>query len=260
MNILYKPLLRLLGTGAFLFVSGCQSVEEETIVPDIQEPEAQQQAEVIQQDPQLEEWEVDFRRQRLIGDLLYDALRALQQDRLLSPVDDNAHGRYRRVLAIDPENKFASEGIHNIVMRYLELANAASRQGRFSDAESYLERARFVDDEHAAIAGAEAILEAEINSGDLVFAMDPGRVAGKSVEVIDELASIAGQAQTNEAFVLITAPNDEIARWMYAVMRDSVNGYRLRGNIELGGHAIIRLRMPAKSSNSSSEKTQSGDS
>ena len=64
---------------------------------------------------------------------------------------------------------------------------------------------------------------------------EPGRLA---------LIDIANQAREHEAFFLITAPNDELARWMFSVMRKAVSGYRLRGNIELASRAGIRLRMP----------------
>jgi tetratricopeptide (TPR) repeat protein len=191
----------------------------------------------------LEPWEAEFQRQRIIGDLLYDALRALQDDRLLTPVDDNAHQRYQRVLAFDPGNAQALEGLRNIVARYLELAADATRQGQFEAATNYLERARWVDPQDPAIAAAWADLQAEMNSGDLVFTLDGGHVARRTTEAQSTLADIARQAREQDAFLLITAPNDEQARWMFTVMRDAVDGYRLRGNIEIGNQAIIRLRV-----------------
>ena len=59
---------------------------------------------------------------RMIPDILYAALQALSEDRLLTPVDDNAHGRFKRVLAMDPKNELALEGLQDIVVRYLQLA------------------------------------------------------------------------------------------------------------------------------------------
>lgn len=189
------------------------------------------------------DWVTDFERQRIIGDLLYDALRALEDDRLLTPVDDNAHQRYRRVLAYDPNNALALEGLRNIVARYLALSAEASRQGRFETAMTYIERARWVDPQDPAIQIAHDALQAEINSGDLVFTLDPAQVARQTEPARARLVEIAQQARTHDAMFLITAPSDEQARWMFAVMRDAVEGYRLRGNIEIGGHVIVRLRM-----------------
>jgi len=235
----------LVAAVTLLLVTGCQSTDTESDIPDPAGMIAEQEAVDPQVEEQtLQEWEIAFRRQRLIGDLLYDALNALQQDRLLYPIDDNAHQRYQRVLAIDPENHLALEGLQNIVARYLELAETASRQGRFTAARDYIDRATFVDRRAPAIRQAEQALEADRNSGDLVFELDMQQLASESPALIEQLAEIAGQAVAHQAFVWITAPTDEKGRWIYGTMREQANGIRLRGNIELGGYAVIRLRMP----------------
>ncbi|MEX2130237.1 MAG: hypothetical protein WD772_02025, partial [Pseudohongiellaceae bacterium] len=192
----------------------------------------------------LQDWEIDFQRQRLLGDLLYDALVALEQDRLLSPIDDNAYARYQRVLAYDPDNQLALEGLQTILNRYLVLATEATRQGRFDDALSYLERARFVDQDDPTITEAWLVLQAEISTGDQVFRLDDNELAARSATIQRQLAEIAQQARQENAFFLITAPSDDQARWIFSVMRDAVEGYRLRGNIEIGAYAIVRLRKP----------------
>ena len=107
-----------------------------------------------------------------------------------------------------------------------------------------LDRARFVDDSHPEIAGVAEALQREMNSEDLFFVLDYPRYAARSEDAQRELADIARQAREHEAFFLITAPNDELGRWMVSVMREAVNGYRLRGNIELSSRLGIRLRMP----------------
>ena len=61
--------------------------------------------------------------------------------------------------------------------------------------------------------------------------------------MVSQLGHIAEQARDRQAFFLITAPNDNVARWMYLQMRNAVEGYRLRGNIELANQASIRLRL-----------------
>lgn len=182
--------------------------------------------------------------EQLIADLLYEGLQALDQDRLLTPLDNNAHARFQRVLAYDPDNELALEGLETIVLRYVELADVAIRQGLFDQAEMFLDRARFVDETHESIAAAENRMAAEQDTGDLFFDLDAGQVAARSESMQEELASIARQAREHEAFFLITAPSDEQARWMFSVMRDAVSGYRLRGNIELAARHSIRLRMP----------------
>ena len=181
---------------------------------------------------------------RMIADLLFAALQALDADRLLTPVDDNAHSRFQRVLAYQPGNEIALQGIQDIVLRYVELSQDASRQGLFEEAETLLDRARFVDEEHPAIAEASALLQAEKNSGDLFFELDARELAQRSEAVKEDIADIAKQARDNGAFFLITAPNDDIARWIFSVMREAVAGYRLRGNIEMASRSGVRLRLP----------------
>ncbi len=182
--------------------------------------------------------------QRLIADILFAGLQALDADRLLTPIDDNAHARFQRVLAYDPDNEIALQGLQDIVARYLELASEATRQGLFEEAETLLGRARFVDVSHPGISLAAEQLESERDSGDLFFSFEATALARRSDAVQQQLAEIARQAQEHNAFFLITAPSDDLARWMFSVMREAVAGYRLRGNIELASRASIRLRLP----------------
>ena len=180
----------------------------------------------------------------MIPDILYAALQALSEDRLLTPVDDNAHGRFKRVLAMDSKNELALEGLQDIVVRYLQLAGESMNRGIFDEAETLLGRARFVDSSHPGIASAAGALRLEMNSNDLFFKLDYPSYSARSELAQNELADIARQTREHEAFFLIIAPNDDLARWMVSVMREAVSGYRLRGNIELSSRLGIRLRMP----------------
>ena len=182
----------------------------------------------------------------MIPDILYAALQALSEDRLLTPVDDNAHGRFKRVLAMDSKNELALKGLQDIVVRYLQLAGESMNRGIFDEAETLLGRARFVDSSHPGIASAAGALRLEMNSNDLFFKLDYPSYSARSELAQNELADIARQTREHEAFFLITAPNDDLARWMVSMMREAVSGYRLRGNIELSSRLGIRLRMPSE--------------
>ena len=179
-------------------------------------------------------------------DLLYSALQALDADRLLTPVDDSAHAKFMRVLASEPNNQIALDGIQSIALRYLQLAEEAMRRGLFEESETMLDRARFVDQDHPDIAGVELALAAEMKSTDLFFSFNAAEMNARSEQVQQRLQEIAVKAKQAQAFFLITAPNDELARWMFSVMREAVSGYRLRGNIALAGRTSIRLRMPVE--------------
>lgn len=181
--------------------------------------------------------------ERLIADILFEGLQALEDDRLLTPLEDNAHSRFQRVLAMDPENEIANDGLERILLRYVDLSQEASRRGLFEDAEELLGRAEFINEDHPSINLAWSLLQSEKESGDLIFSLDTAEFLSRSEIARSSLNNIAQQARELDAFFLITAPNDDLARWMYLEMRNAVDGYRLRGNIELANQTSIRLRL-----------------
>ena len=227
----------------FLFV-GCESSKptssEGAVIPDVR-TEALDIAPLSQ--PALVIPDQPSETERLIADILFEGLQALEQDRLLTPLEDNAHSRFQRVLAMDPENEIANEGLERILLRYVELSQEASRRGLFDDAEELLGRAEFIDDDHPALTLALSSLQTERESGDLIFSLNTDEFLNRSEAAVSKLIDIAQQAKKLEAFFLITAPNDDLARWMYLQMRNAVDGYRLRGNIELANQTSIRLRI-----------------
>lgn len=181
---------------------------------------------------------------QFLADILFEGLQALDADRLLTPVDNNAYGRFQRVLAYEPDNAIALQGLEDIALRYIELSLQASRRGLFAEASTMLENARFVDADHPDLASTWLALQAEINSGDLFFDLDNNAITRRSEGMQAQLVDIARKARDMSANVLITAPNDDNARWIFNTMREAVDGYRLRGNIELASRTTVRLRIP----------------
>lgn len=64
-------------------------------------------------------------RQQKIDDLIARGRRALDEDRLLIPSENNAHNYFREVLSVDPDNPAARDGIEQIVRRYVLFAERA---------------------------------------------------------------------------------------------------------------------------------------
>lgn len=87
----------------------------------------------------------NLERAALIGDLLDRAQTDLADLRLTRPAGDNAYERYRQVLALDPENPDAREGLQAIAERYHGLVEDALVRGELDAAERHLESARTVD-------------------------------------------------------------------------------------------------------------------
>lgn len=227
-----------------LILGGCQPTRQRVVI--LPEPEPiVLPTEDLAEDAARLQFEQELRYQRMIGDMLYDGIKALNANRLLTPPDVSAHSYFTRVLAIEPDNAVAKQGIQDIVAKYLQLAEQAGRQGQFDSAKGYLRRAEQVDRTHAGIASAWAALEAEMNSTDVVHTLNGRELANQSPELMVKLARIAIEARDTGAFVLITAPNDAQARWIYSQMQAAMEGQRLRGNIELGETPTIRLVKPA---------------
>ncbi len=236
------PLVPLL---LLLALNGCQPVQPARVVeapapePVVEDTSA---ADIAAAEAAFE---AQLRYQRQIADLNYEGIKALNANRLLTPPESSAHAYFSRVLAIEPDNAAALKGIQDIVGKYLQLAQQASTQGLYDNAKSYLRRAEEVDRSHGGIAPAWAALEAAMTTSDVIHSLNARDLANRAESLTAQLASIAVQARESGAFFLITAPNDALARWIYAQMQSAVEGHRLRGNIELGESPTIRLIMPS---------------
>jgi serine/threonine protein kinase len=97
--------------------------------------------------------EASTRRQE-IDELLAAAAADIGLLRLTTPVGDNAHERYRRVLALEENNADALLGLERIVDKYIDLAGRARDNEQFREAEDYLNRASTVLPAYAALATA----------------------------------------------------------------------------------------------------------
>ncbi len=91
-----------------------------------------------------------------ISGKLINARLALADNRLMSPANDNAYDRYRQVLALDPGNTKAKDGLRAIADRYLRLTDSAAGQGNLTEARTYLARAKKADPTHPGIAATES--------------------------------------------------------------------------------------------------------
>lgn len=226
-----------------MVLGACQPAQQRVVVLPQPEPVLPDTSEIDEAEFRAH-FEAQLRYQRMIADMLFEGRKALNANRLLTPPDTSAHAYFMRVLAIEPDNAVALRGIQEIVEQYLQLAGQSSRQGQFSNAESYLRRAEQVDRSHPGIASAWVALEAEMESTDVIHSLNARDLASQSAVLTEQLAQIAVQARDSGAFFLITAPNDAQARWIYLQMQAAVEGHRLRGNIELGETPTIRLIMP----------------
>lgn len=184
------------------------------------------------------------RHRRYIADILYNGMRALRADRLMTPPEDSAYHYFSRVLAFEPDNTVAHDGMRDIALRYLQLADTASRQGQFDNAESFLRRAEGVDNTLPALAVARQTLATARAQTHSVHTLNNRELAARQSSIAQQLDDIARLVAENNTFVLITAPSDELGRWIYAQLQASMTNARLRADIEIGEQASVRLVLP----------------
>ncbi|MGV3591215.1 MAG: tetratricopeptide repeat protein [Gammaproteobacteria bacterium] len=186
----------------------------------------------------------ELRRARMIADILYEARIAYDNNQLMTPAGRAAYDRYREVLSFEPENAVARQGMVDIVLRYIELADIEIAQGEYDNAASLLQRGASILPERPELADARARLAVARQTKVENHPLDPTGVRNQSLEVMTELASIAESIRAREATFLINARTDDEGRWIYKVMREAVGGYRLRGNIGISDAPAILITLP----------------
>lgn len=97
--------------------------------------------------------------QPTVAELLAQAQADMRADRLTTPAGNNAYERYREVLARDPGNADAREGMTAIMRRYMALASAAARDKDWQRVRALLAKARRIDPENPQISRIESRLE-----------------------------------------------------------------------------------------------------
>jgi hypothetical protein len=198
--------------------------------------------------PQTEEGPLSnddpFIRQRIMADMLYEARLAYDDNRLMSPAGNNAYDGFRAVLDFAPDNVVALQGIKDIVIRYVALADEAIQSRQYDNAESLLSRAARIDQNEPAIADAHQRLEVARQIQMQVFALDEQGLSERSLELMAELGEIGQFIRDREATFLIYARTDEEGRWVYRIMREAVGGYRLRGDIAVDSNPSIQVVLP----------------
>lgn len=190
-------------------------------------------------------------QQKVIHNLLAEADYALSQNKLLNPINDNAHDRYRSVLLMDPENERAKLGLQTIAMHYVEAARAAAKRGNIGEAQSLIRYARGIDN-NPVVQDAEQTLRKQAASVSVAAAkpyqaadgevvLDGKLLQSKDPQVNGQLTNVAQKAKQTDQFVLIVARSDAEGRWIYQQLRNAVPGYLVRGDIRIGQPARVKL-------------------
>ena len=170
-----------------------------------------------EQDPSTAPAEVDPR----IIPLLAKADEAYIEDRLTTPLDDNAYLRYLQVLSIDPDNEKANQGIANIVEKYLAWSIENVYQARYRRARDFLNKARSVDEDHPNIAAVENMVNTYASGRTQTFELSRKSTELRDSQTVSTLGSIAAEISKHQATVVIEAPSDATGRWIYQQLNEA---------------------------------------
>jgi len=193
--------------------------------------------EPVVQQPTQEQLEIKW--------LLADADEALAHNRLTTPAEDCAYYRYLRVLTLDPDNRKAQQGIHDIVEKYLDWAIRDAVLKKFKRAESYLNKARTVDETHPNIDAVAEQIAQKSNARIMTYRISTEGLNIQADWITAELMDLGKEVQKQNASVVITARSDAEARWIYQQLNHGAGEVRVRGEVKLGSIPSVRLIFPA---------------
>jgi len=113
---------------------------------------------------------------KVIADSLDLGDKYLKQNRLTFPKSSSALFYYTKVLALDPENQHATEGVNQVVAKMSDIMKSQIKSGHYSDAEKTFNRIEAIDP------NAESLKEAE---GHFAAANKKRKAVGRLVAEAD---------------------------------------------------------------------------
>ena len=208
-----------------LLVASCQSIVNEK--PSITVPETETPVSLPPADPR-------------IALLLDQAHFAYVQDRLTTPIENNAYLKYLQVLSINPNNSMANQGIAEIVEKYLAWAMDAAAIQNYRKAWAYVTKANSVDENHPNIQSVSELIKKRQLAKHMTFTLSGPRLEKRSVSILEELQEIAAFIEEHKASIVITARSDEEGRWIYQRLNYASEN-RIRATFELNSIPKVRV-------------------
>jgi len=165
-----------------------------------------------------------------IAALLAGAEADMAARRYRKPAADNAYTKFTQVLALDPNNAAAEEGIGRIADAYRAMAERAIREKQFGPAEIAIADIRAVAPEHASIPKLEAQLAQAIAAQKEQEAL--AAVAEKEIKIESLLAA----ARDDESAGRIRSPvgNNALEKYQQILDLDPDNSLAINKLIEYG--------------------------
>ena len=187
---------------------------------------------------------------------------AFEQDKLTTPTGESAYYYLTRVLTKEPRNPQALAALEKIVQRYYELLQASLTKGKVQQARVFLSRAKKVMPKHGQLTTMRKLIERHAVKPQVVVGDGPETAVPVMrnqklllpTTLIDQrddrlaqwLVVVAQKAQNLQATMLIVAPKDVQARWVYQTMNSADPEQRIRANIKHSQPARLEVNYLAR--------------
>jgi hypothetical protein len=194
--------------------------------------------------------------------LLGEAGWAFGKDKLTTPKGESAYYYLSRVLAKEPQNPLALAALEKIVKRYYVLLQASLNKGKVEQARVFWSRAKKVMPKHGELTTMKALIDNHKVKQPMAVVPSPVTalpalrtqkllLPARLIKQQDEqlakwLVAVAKKAHDLQATILIVAPNDTQARWVYQAMNSADPEQRIRANIKRSRPARIEISYLAR--------------
>lgn len=140
----------------------------------------------------------DEQLQRDIAELLLQANRALTQDKLTAPLEDNAYSYFQTIATLSPNHPQAKVGLELIAARYLEKAREQLSLGNAQQAEVSRQRAKFVAPDY--------FIAHDFSESEKYLLQNAGANRAADTQTVSaNVAATTPQAETIKPFVVAEA-------------------------------------------------------
>ena len=187
---------------------------------------------------------------------------AFEKDQLTTPKAKSAYYYLSKVLAKEPQNPLALAALEKIVQRYYVLLKASLNKGKIEQARVFWSRAKKIIPKHNELAKMRALIENRNVKQQMIVVSEPVTelpalrtqklllpvhlIKQQDKQLAQWLVVLAKKAHGLQATMLIVAPSDTQARWVYQAMNSADPEQRIRANIKHSRPARLEISYLAR--------------
>lgn len=199
--------------------------------------------------------------EQLTAHLLHLGEKALEEDRLLTPEDDNANLYFQAVLGRDPGNYRAIQGVVAIVDTYCQWAWKMAQERNYRKAQRYLDSARSANPQDPLIQEMDTRIEnlkqkrktvqehapkpttpSPEESNPDAFILPEDLFSLSDDEILAKIQPIVNKVENEQRPIDIYWPNDKEARLIYQIINSHVSEFRVRAMIYHSAKYMVKLQ------------------